>query len=70
MAKDTAHTEIIPYRSCLTSIFEERYCFGQLDGTIPSTIAAQAKDKSAFVDASELWLPDLGEIADLKDGYH
>lgn len=43
---------------------------GQLDGTIPSTIAAQAKDKSAFVDASELWLPDLGEIADLKDGYH
>jgi len=34
------------------------------------TFAAQAKDKSAFVDASEIWLPDLGEIADLKDGYH
>lgn len=40
---------------------------GQLDGTIPSTIAAQEKDKSAFVDASGIWLPDLGEIADLKD---
>ena len=43
---------------------------GQLDGTIPSTIAAQAKDKRAFVDASKIWLPDLGEIADLEDGYH
>jgi len=43
---------------------------GQLDGTIPSTIAAQANDKRAFVDASTVWLPDLGEIADLKNGYH
>ena len=43
---------------------------GQLDGIIPSTIAAQAKDKSTFVDASEIWLPDMGEIVDLKDGYH
>ena len=42
---------------------------GQLDGTIPSTIAAQVKDKRTFVDASNLWLPDLGEIADLKDRY-
>lgn len=40
---------------------------GQLDGTIPSTIAAQAKDRSKFVDASSVWLPDMGEIADLKD---
>ena len=39
---------------------------GQLDGTI----AAREKDKSAFVDASDIWLPDLGEIADLKGGYH
>ena len=23
-----------------------------------------------FVDASMIWLPDMGEIADLKDGYH
>ena len=43
---------------------------GQLGGTIPSTIAAQAKDKNSFVDASMIWLPDMGEIADLKDGYH
>ena len=40
---------------------------GQLNGTIPSTIAAQAEDQSSFVDASSIWLPDLGEIADLKD---
>ena len=43
---------------------------GQLDGTIPSTITAQAKGKSIFVDASVIWLPDMGEIADMKDGYH
>ena len=40
---------------------------GQLEGTIPSTIAAQAEDRSAFIDASKVWLPDMGEIADLKD---
>lgn len=40
---------------------------GQLDGRIPSTIAAQEADKSSFVDASSVWLPDMGEIADLKD---
>ena len=40
---------------------------GQLQGTIPSTIAAQAENKSSFVDASSIWLPDMGEIADLKD---
>ena len=52
----------------------ERFCLlraesvrGQLNGTIPSTIAAQAKDTSSFVDASSVWLPDMGEIADLKD---
>ena len=39
---------------------------GQLDGTVPSTIAAQAEDKRSFVDASSVWLPDMGEIADLK----
>lgn len=38
----------------------------QLDGTIPSTIRGQSKDKSGFVDASGIWIPDLGEIADLK----
>ncbi len=40
---------------------------GQLDGTIPSTIAGQKKDKSSLIDASSIWLPDMGEIADLKD---
>lgn len=40
---------------------------GQLNGTIPSTIADQADNKSNFIDASNLWLPDMGEIADLKD---
>ncbi|MBQ3090131.1 MAG: CotH kinase family protein [Oscillospiraceae bacterium] len=40
---------------------------GQLEGTIPATIAAQANDKSSFIDASSIWLPDIGEIADLED---
>lgn len=40
---------------------------GQLDGTIPSTIAGQKRDRSNLIDASSIWLPDMGEIADLKD---
>ncbi len=40
---------------------------GQLEGEIPSTIRGQSEDKSSFVDASSIWLPDMGEIADLKD---
>lgn len=40
---------------------------GQLDGTIPSTIRGQSEDKSNFVDASKVWLPDMGEVDDLKD---
>lgn len=39
----------------------------QLCGTIPATIRGQEEDKSNFVDASGVWLPHLGEIADLKD---
>lgn len=39
----------------------------QLDGVIPSTIKGQNADRSQFVDASSVWLPDLGEVADLKD---
>ncbi len=42
----------------------------QLNGEIPATIAGQEQDKSNFVDASSVWLPDMGEVADLKDGYH
>lgn len=40
---------------------------GQLEGAIPSTIRGQSKDSSSFVDASSVWIPNLGEIADLKD---
>ncbi|MDO4544506.1 MAG: CotH kinase family protein [Clostridia bacterium] len=40
---------------------------GQLNGTIPSTISGQLEDKSGFIDASSVWLPNMGEIADLKD---
>ncbi len=40
---------------------------GQLDGSIPSTIRGQQEDKSSFIDAESIWLPDMGEIADLKD---
>lgn len=39
---------------------------GQLDGTIPSTIVGQEADKETRIDASEVWLPDMGEIADLR----
>ncbi|MBQ3105654.1 MAG: CotH kinase family protein, partial [Lachnospiraceae bacterium] len=39
---------------------------GQLEGRIPATIAAQAEDRSSFIDASSVWLPDLGEIDDLR----
>lgn len=39
---------------------------GQLNGEIPSTIRGQSLDQSAFVDASSVWIPDMGEIADLK----
>lgn len=40
---------------------------GQLNGTIPSTIKGQMEEKSSFIDASSIWLPDMGEVADLKD---
>lgn len=40
---------------------------GQLEGTIPSTIKGQSEDKSQFIDASEIWLPDMGDVEDLKD---
>lgn len=52
----------------------EEFCFlraqsirGQLNGSIPSTIRGQSEDKSNFIDASSVWLPDMGEVADLKD---
>lgn len=39
----------------------------QLDGDIPSTIRGQSQDNSGFVDASGIWIPDMGEISDLTD---
>lgn len=41
----------------------------QLQGIIPSTIKGQSEDKSNFIDGSPVWLPDMGEVADLKDDY-
>ncbi len=40
---------------------------GQLSGTIPATIRGQSEDQSQFIDGSSLWLPDMGEVADLMD---
>ena len=39
---------------------------GQLDGNIPSTIRTQRLDNSNFIYGSSVWLPDMGEIDDLK----
>ncbi|MGI5894833.1 MAG: CotH kinase family protein [Candidatus Merdivicinus sp.] len=38
----------------------------QLSGEIPATIKGQMEQPDKKVDASSVWLPDLGEIADLK----
>ncbi len=38
----------------------------QLSGEIPATIKGQLEQPDKKVDASSVWLPDLGEIADLK----
>lgn len=40
---------------------------GQLDGTLPSTFRQQEENPDDYIDASSVWLPDMGEIADLKD---
>ena len=40
---------------------------GQLEGIYPSTIAAREEDPHSFVDASTVWLPDMGEVDDLLD---
>lgn len=40
----------------------------QLNGTIPATIKGQQQDDSGFVDASAVWIPDMGEVEDLKNG--
>lgn len=38
----------------------------QLSGEIPATIRGQLEQPDKKVDASSVWLPDMGEIADLK----
>ncbi len=38
----------------------------QLTGEIASTIRGQSGEGNEFVDASDVWLPDMGEIADLE----
>ena len=43
---------------------------GQLEGEIPSTWKERTEWGGPYVDASSVWLPDLGEIADLADGVH
>lgn len=49
------------------SILRSQSIRKQLNGEIPSNIRGQAEDNSNFIDASSVWLPDMGEIADLKD---
>lgn len=51
----------------------ERFCLlraksvrGQLDGEIPSTILGQESDKSTFIDASDIWIPNLGDLSDME----
>jgi uncharacterized protein with FMN-binding domain len=39
---------------------------GQLEGAIPSTIRGQQADSSSFIDASHIWVPDMGELADME----
>ena len=40
---------------------------GQLEGRIASTIKGQLESRENFIDASSVWLPNMGEIADLTD---
>ena len=39
---------------------------GQLEGEIPSTIRGQLEDTKSRIDGSGVWLPDMGELSDLK----
>ncbi len=41
---------------------------GQLSGTVPSSFAEQERGEGSLVSVEGLWLPDMGEIADLEDG--
>lgn len=39
---------------------------GQLDGSLPSTFKERADYQGSYVDASSIWIPDLGELEDMK----
>jgi hypothetical protein len=39
---------------------------GQLDGTIPSTFKGQAQHPETLIDASSVWVPDLGDFEDMR----
>ncbi len=69
------YVEKDPTKFCTYEAFEtgidtlEKFCLlraesiaGQLEGTIPSTSEEQAKDKTAFVDASEILLSQMGSM--------
>lgn len=49
-------------------LLREESVRAQLEGKIPSTIRGQQKDPESRIDASDIWLPDMGEIADLEKG--
>ena len=43
---------------------------GQLEGAVPSSYAEQENGEGSLIAVDGLWLPDMGEIADLEDGVH
>ncbi len=68
----TAFCSYEDYRTAVETIrrfglLRARSIRGQLEGEIPSTIRGQSIDRSSFVNASSVWIPDMGEIADLKE---
>ncbi len=38
----------------------------QLLGVIPSTFEGQSKDKTKLIDASNIWIPDMGDLEDMN----
>lgn len=68
-------TAFCSYEDYLTGVDTlTRFCIlraesvrAQLDGTIPSTIRGQQEEKGRLIDASSIWLPDMGEVRDLAD---
>ncbi len=69
-------TAFCSYEDYLTGVHTfQKFCLlraesvrKQLEGVVPSTIRGQQEDSGRFVDASSIWLPDMGEVEDLKNG--